>query len=340
MRCTYLTQLIDQKVSAEGGTPRHPARGLRHHLGASIIGRECYRELWYSFRWATNACLEGRVLRLFDRGHEEESRFVDWLEMVGAKVQRFDPRSVYQLWYHPESDAYLVYEPGAYVGDNTAAMCVDVSNDPLHLAAAIKRGYEIPEPRQFGFKGINGHFAGSMDGIASQVPYQVEHLGCSFYDQILVEFKTHGEKSFVDLVAKDSVQKAKLEHYIQMIIYMDEYKLPGGLYGAVNKNTDELYWEFVLPNPRLAEEVRQKALVVIHSYQPPPRISNSPSWYICKFCTHRPTCHFGAPLAKSCRTCVASLPIENGRWFCQHFNRTIPENFEEVGCDYWKMIHD
>jgi hypothetical protein len=38
--------------------------GYRAHLGASLIGTECERAIWYSFRWATRARHTGRLLRL------------------------------------------------------------------------------------------------------------------------------------------------------------------------------------------------------------------------------------------------------------------------------------
>ena len=37
--------------------------GWRPHLGASVIGRECDREVWSIFRWITKADHEGRILR-------------------------------------------------------------------------------------------------------------------------------------------------------------------------------------------------------------------------------------------------------------------------------------
>ncbi len=60
--------------------------GFRTHLGASLIGRKCNRELWYSFRWATEKKFDGRMLRLFNRGHLEEPRFVALLQMIGCTV--------------------------------------------------------------------------------------------------------------------------------------------------------------------------------------------------------------------------------------------------------------
>lgn len=64
--------------------------GFRAHLGASIIGTECERALWYSFRWATRATFDGRMLRLFDRGQREEARFVADLRSIGCEVWEVD----------------------------------------------------------------------------------------------------------------------------------------------------------------------------------------------------------------------------------------------------------
>ena len=57
--------------------------GHRSHLGASLIGHECPRYLWYVFRWAKAEKFDARMLRLFNRGHREEARFVEWLRGIG-----------------------------------------------------------------------------------------------------------------------------------------------------------------------------------------------------------------------------------------------------------------
>lgn len=62
----------------------------RSHLGASVIGTECGRALFYNFRWATKANFEGRMLRLFNRGHLEEARFIALLLMIGVEVYQQD----------------------------------------------------------------------------------------------------------------------------------------------------------------------------------------------------------------------------------------------------------
>lgn len=59
---------------------------FRSHLGASLIGRECQRELWYGWRWAGIKRFPARVLRLFNRGHLEEARFNALLEMIDVHI--------------------------------------------------------------------------------------------------------------------------------------------------------------------------------------------------------------------------------------------------------------
>lgn len=58
----------------------------RRHLGASLMGRECSRELWYGFRWVLRKNIPARLLRLFNRGHLEEGRFLALLKSIGCEV--------------------------------------------------------------------------------------------------------------------------------------------------------------------------------------------------------------------------------------------------------------
>lgn len=64
---------------------------FRTHLGASVIGRECDRELWFSFHWVTETIPEPRLQRLFDRGHREEHVLVTELNAAGYTVHDTDP---------------------------------------------------------------------------------------------------------------------------------------------------------------------------------------------------------------------------------------------------------
>lgn len=62
-------------------------RDERPYLGASQLGAECTRALWYAFRWVYPGDeLEGRRLRLFDTGHREETRIIEDLREGGITV--------------------------------------------------------------------------------------------------------------------------------------------------------------------------------------------------------------------------------------------------------------
>ena len=58
----------------------------RPHLGASIIGRPCSREIWYSFHWVQAPGFDGRMLRLFETGQRFEDRICSELEGIGIKI--------------------------------------------------------------------------------------------------------------------------------------------------------------------------------------------------------------------------------------------------------------
>ena len=63
---------------------------FRTHLGASGLGDECARKVWYGFRWATKPKFQGRILRLFNRGHLEEGRVIALLLAIGVTVYQQD----------------------------------------------------------------------------------------------------------------------------------------------------------------------------------------------------------------------------------------------------------
>lgn len=71
----------------------------RPHLGASLIGRECSRDLWFSFRWVGIKHHAGRILRLFERGQREEAVFVENLRASGVTVYDVNPQTGKQFQF-------------------------------------------------------------------------------------------------------------------------------------------------------------------------------------------------------------------------------------------------
>ena len=64
----------------------------RPHLGASLIGHKCERYLWLNFHWAVIEKFEGRILRLFRRGHNEEASIIKDLRSIGVDIRASQSR--------------------------------------------------------------------------------------------------------------------------------------------------------------------------------------------------------------------------------------------------------
>lgn len=310
----------------------------RRHLGGSLIGRKCKRELWYSFRWALPPRHSGRMLRLFNRGHREEDRFVEWLRSVGVELYPFQPVE-YVLAYHDGSGAYCKFshEEWQKVCETATEPLDDVTGVVAHEHAARLQGLDIPEPKQIRILDVDGHFGGSLDGIGRYFPGVQQVLGFPYDEWGLAEFKTHSFKSFEKLL-KEGVARAKPEHYNQMQIYMEKKKLRFALYMAVCKNTDRLHCEYVVADSIVAHGLLSKATEIVYSRTPPERIAKNSSWFECKFCDFKDICFKGEPMQKSCRTCVYSSPAPDGRWACGKFTSLIPADKEQEGCPQWEMI--
>lgn len=69
---------------------RGASEPARMYLGASSIGGPCERALWYSFRHASQPTFDGRMYRLFNRGHREEAVIFDELRAIGCDVRDHD----------------------------------------------------------------------------------------------------------------------------------------------------------------------------------------------------------------------------------------------------------
>lgn len=69
----------------------------RTHLGFSVLGKRCVRQVWYGFRWVYHVRHMGRMLRLFQRGHGEETRMAAHLRAIGFKLDLVNPETKRQF---------------------------------------------------------------------------------------------------------------------------------------------------------------------------------------------------------------------------------------------------
>jgi len=171
-----------------------------------------------------------------------------------------------------------------------------------------------PDGKQWRVSAVGGHFGGSMDAAAVGLPEAPKTWH-------VLEFKTHNDKSFKELLTK-GVEKSKPQHWAQMQTYMGLTGMERAMYVAVCKNTDEIYTERVEFDPTEFAKIMARAERVITAAEPPLRCSNDPSWYVCKMCDFHSLCHGEEAPDVNCRTCAHSTPVvegEDGKWNCREF---------------------
>lgn len=186
--------------------------------------------------------------------------------------------------------------------------------------------------KQYQIQGCEGYFGGSLDGIGLGFPENPT-------EKHVVEMKTHGDKSFKEL-KKKGVKKAKSQHFTQMQMYMSASKIKKAFYIAVNKDTDELYGEFVELDQDHADKHSEKAARIIASDNPLSRINDDPSWFECKLCDHHAICHGNKAPAVNCRTCMHMSVGCNGQWECERYKVTVTEEQQQWGCKSHMYIPD
>ena len=256
-------------------------QGHRNHLGASELGEECWRKLWYGFRWTKLEQFDGRMMRLFNVGHSAEPRFIAYLKGIGFDVKEFDQ-----------------------------------------------------DGKQFRISGAMGHYGGSLDGMCKAPKrYKLETDLA-----LLLEMKTNNTgKGFSD-VETLPLNKSKPKHFAQMSQYGWHYKLKYGLYVIENKNDSSLIFKIIELDWNYGAQLEKKATDIIFAKEPPPRISENPAMFNCKFCIQNEICHQGAKPEKNCRSCRHSEPVENAEWKCNLHNGLIPSEFIKKGCEQWLPI--
>lgn len=225
-----LNNLLDAAVKA-----KREAEPRRPYLGASAIGRECERELAYSYHVTPKdaaAGFSGRLFRIFDKGHDGETRMAEYLRAAG-----FDLLT------------------------------------------------EKEDGRQFGFAAAEGRIKGHVDGIFLSGPLNDIPYPCGW------ETKELNNKSWGD-TAKKGVEVSKPVYYAQVQILSAYMDLPGFLFTAVNKDSAEVYAEWIPVKLAVGQALSDKAVRIVSSGSPEelPRITKDPQDFRCAYCDYQLTC--------------------------------------------------
>ena len=147
---------------------------------------------------------------------------------------------------------------------------------------------------QFGFAVAGGRIRGHVDGIINGSP-----AALGLRTPALWECKTMNAKNWRACV-KDGVAISKPVYAAQIAIYQAymEPVVPGisqtpALFTAINKDTAELYHEFVPFDSALAQRMSDRGVRILQATDADdllPRVAQSRDFFECRFCSYADSC--------------------------------------------------
>lgn len=171
---------------------------------------------------------------------------------------------------------------------------------------------------QYGFTDFGGHFKGFYDGIVLgllQAP-KAWHIG-----EVKAAEKWDGlDKAKAKVGEKNALLEWNKGYYIQAQLYM-HYESVDRHY-MVAASPGGRFWTSARTEADPVEAMRQRGRAerIIFSDEAPPRISDSPSYYLCRsFCFMADICHGTALPERACRNCIHATPLRTGTkgdWTC------------------------
>jgi hypothetical protein len=235
-----------------------------------------------------------KVTALVDAALQAESTTREKRRYLGASRLGVSCERALQFEY---ADAPV--DPGAEFAGRTLRI-FDVGHALEDLAIRWLRlaGIDLHTRRkdggQFGFSVANGRIQGHVDGVIADAPAD---LGLTF--PTLWEFKTMNDRNWKACV-KSGVAVSKPVYAAQVAIYQAymEPAIPGisdhpALFTAINKGTQELWFELVPFDGGLAQRMSDRAVRVIQATEAGellPRITTDSSYYECKYCSWATRC--------------------------------------------------
>lgn len=145
---------------------------------------------------------------------------------------------------------------------------------------------------QIGFELLGGRFAGHCDGIlrgwlkTGPAPIALPALW---------ECKSMKAARW-NALKKRGLRAVEGRYYAQVQLYLayvpGELWRQGCLFTAVNKDTSEIYHEFVMYDPAAAQRATETAVQILTSAEPKrlPRIAQAPTDYRCRMCRFAAVC--------------------------------------------------
>lgn len=171
-------------------------------IGASGIGDNCVRALWYDWRGSYVTSHDGRLLRLFKTGYIQEDRVVEDLKNAGLQVWPLDPDTGQQWTYTAANGHFVAKLDGVVKG--------------VPGAEKTPHTLEIKSSNVKGFKELQAH------GVQKAKPVHYAQMQAGLWlsgleRALYVAICKDDERFYIERVAKDDEAIAEIQRKLQQL---------------------------------------------------------------------------------------------------------------------------
>lgn len=233
---------IDEAICADGGNAYRRILGqvmphitdayaeakdsYRTHLGASVLGGKCARAAAYGWRWALRKKprgkkhepakkAESRMLRLWNRGHMEEGRFIAMLLACGVSVYQQDA----------EGKQYKISNYGGHFSGSGDGILVGVPDLPAGVPCLAE--FKTHGDKSFEELKDNGVAVAKHEHYVQMQEY-MHHMGLLYALYVAVNKNT--DELYAEIVSYDRPVAETFLERAKAIIF--EQELPKRINGA------------------------------------------------------------------------------------------------------------
>jgi len=199
------------------------------------------------------------------------------------------------------------------------------------VISQLRLKFEVSDT-QWGFKDIDDHFSGHIDGTIKGIieAPATEHL---------LEIKATSDKKFnqlkkakLELGEKMALRKWNSVYYAQIVLYMYYKKLTRSFHVVSTAGGRDWMSVRTEADNGFAKSLIEKARRIIYANDAPEGISRDPAFFECKWCGMFDVCHKKKLPERNCRTCLHSTPSAQGLWHCDLHKMPMDYNEQLVGC--------
>lgn len=174
-------------------------------IGASGIGEECVRAIWFDWRGAYESKFSGRILRLFKTGHMQEDRVIQDLRDAGLSV-----------WSHQEDGQQWTY----VFADGHGVAKLDGVVKGVPGAEKTPHTLEIKSSNLKGFKEVE------KLGVQHAKPMhyaqiQMGLLGSGMKDGLYIMICKDDENYYCERVKRDETAIKEIERKLDQLTRFD-----------------------------------------------------------------------------------------------------------------------